>query len=58
MIDYFALALTHGLIALAVIRLMLADAVDSEPDPGEPVAEPDPRPRRKHKGRPGRDRGA
>lgn len=40
MIDYFALALTHGLIALAVIRIMGNDAVDREPEPGEAVPEP------------------
>lgn len=50
MIDYFALALTHGLIALAVIRLMLNDAVDREPGPGEEEAEPQPK-GRKRRGR-------
>lgn len=35
MIDYFALALAHGLIALAVIRLLGNDALDREPVPPE-----------------------
>ena len=35
MIDYFALALMHGLIAVAVIRLLRTDALDREPEPGE-----------------------
>jgi len=35
MIDYFAIALTHGLIALAAWRLCLEDAVDSDPDYGD-----------------------
>lgn len=30
MIDYFALALTHGLIVLAFWRLLQSDALDSE----------------------------
>lgn len=30
MIDYFALALTHGLIVLAFWRLLQNDALDSE----------------------------
>jgi len=31
MIDYFAIALTHGLIALAAWRLLGRDALDHEP---------------------------
>lgn len=30
LIDYFALGLTHGLLALAVIRLMVRGDLDSE----------------------------
>jgi hypothetical protein len=30
MVDYFAIALTHGLIALAVWRLMNRDDLDSD----------------------------
>ncbi|WP_336985448.1 hypothetical protein [Altererythrobacter aquiaggeris] len=30
MIDYFALVLTHGLLALAVVRLMTRADLDSE----------------------------
>lgn len=32
MIDYFALALSHGLLALAAWRLMLRPDLDREPD--------------------------
>lgn len=35
MIDYFALALTHALIALALIRLLRNDALDHD-DAAEP----------------------
>lgn len=37
MIDYFSLALTHGLIALALWRLLRRADLDSEPgeEPGE-----------------------
>lgn len=31
MIDYFAIALTHGLIALAAWRLCLNDELDADP---------------------------
>jgi hypothetical protein len=31
MIDYFALALTHGLIALALWRLLQRSELDAEP---------------------------
>jgi len=35
MVDYFALALSHGLLALAVWRLMLRADLDSDPAPEE-----------------------
>jgi hypothetical protein len=35
MIDYFALALTHGLIALALWRLLQRGELDVETDGGE-----------------------
>ncbi len=31
MIDYFALALGHGLLAIALLRLVLRDGLDSDP---------------------------
>ena len=31
MIDYFAIALTHGLIALAAWRLFMNDELDNDP---------------------------
>ncbi|PKP95170.1 MAG: hypothetical protein CVT75_03190 [Alphaproteobacteria bacterium HGW-Alphaproteobacteria-14] len=31
MIDYFALALGHGLIAIALLRLVLRDGLDADP---------------------------
>lgn len=34
MIDLFALALTHGLLLLMVLRLMRRDDLDREPKPG------------------------
>lgn len=38
MIDYFAIALTHGLLALAVWRLLQRDDLDSEGEaPAKPV---------------------
>jgi hypothetical protein len=43
MVDYFALALSHGLLALAVWRLMLRPDLDSdpaEPAEGEAVSPP------------------
>ena len=39
MIDYFALALTHGLIALAVLRLLGRDDLDRESEPQDPVGD-------------------
>lgn len=35
MIDYFALALTHGLILIALIRLVQNAELDSDPHPDE-----------------------
>jgi hypothetical protein len=49
MVDYFALALSHGLLALAAWRLMLRPDLDSDPaeDPagqaGSPPAKRRPR---------------
>jgi hypothetical protein len=48
MVDYFSLALTHGLMALAIFRLMLRADLDTDPQPPEPAesgepAEPDTR---------------
>jgi len=49
MIDNFALALTHGLIAIAFWRLLQSDALDREkPEPQADEAAPPPA-----KGRPG-----
>ena len=50
MVDYFSLALSHGVLLIALWRLMLRDDLDAEPareDPesGEPAA-PDPAPRK------------
>jgi hypothetical protein len=39
MVDYFSLALTHGLMALAIFRLMLRADLDTDPQPPQP-AEP------------------
>ncbi len=36
MVDYFALALSHGLLALAVWRLLWRDDLDRDPEPGAP----------------------
>ena len=35
MIDYLAIALTHGLLALAAWQLLRRDDLDSEPDEAE-----------------------
>jgi len=35
MVDYFSLALTHALMALAVWRLLLRDDLDRDPDPAQ-----------------------
>lgn len=39
MIDYFALALGHGLIAIALLRLVLRDGLDADPLIGSITAE-------------------
>ncbi|MCZ8018768.1 hypothetical protein [Novosphingobium sp.] len=39
MVDYFALALSHGLLALAGWRLLFRDDLDGDP---EPAAEREP----------------
>jgi hypothetical protein len=38
MIDYFSLALTHGLLVLACWNLLQRDELDSEPEADEPRA--------------------
>jgi hypothetical protein len=38
MIDYFSLALTHGLLALACWRLLLREDLDNETEADEPRA--------------------
>ena len=43
MVDYFSLAVTHGLLALAAWRLMRRADLDRDADPetcGEPASEP------------------
>jgi hypothetical protein len=44
MVDNFALALTHGLLALAAWRLLMRADLDDDPvrDPAEPEAQPSP----------------
>ncbi|GAA4765092.1 hypothetical protein [Novosphingobium ginsenosidimutans] len=44
MVDYFALALSHGLLMLAVWHLLWRDDLDKDPAPpeAEPPAEPKP----------------
>lgn len=49
MIDNFALALTHGLMLIAAIRLWRRDDLDREPGPGDEAGAP----RTKRWGRPG-----
>ncbi len=41
MVDYFAIGLTHLLMALAAWRLVMRDDLDSEPDPGADDISPD-----------------
>ena len=53
MVDYFSLALTHGLLALAAFRLMLRADLDRDPEPQsgdepEPVAAAPVRKRARH----------
>ena len=38
MIDYFSLALTHALLAIACCRLLQRDDLDREPEQEEPRA--------------------
>ncbi len=40
MIDYFSIALTHGLILFACWRLLLRDDLDREGDPSGKAARP------------------
>ena len=44
MIDFFALALTHGLLALACLRILLRGDLDAEAPPQEPTTEPPTKP--------------
>jgi len=41
MIDYFSLALTHGLLLLAVWRLLRRTDLDQESANGDPAPQPD-----------------
>jgi hypothetical protein len=41
-IDYFALALTHGLMAIAAWRLLMRADLDTEPPPAPPMTAPEP----------------
>jgi hypothetical protein len=43
MVDYFALALTHGLLALAAWRLMLRADLDSDPAAEDSTAQAPPK---------------
>ncbi|MEO7248199.1 MAG: hypothetical protein ABIW31_07055 [Novosphingobium sp.] len=36
MVDYFAIGLTHALLALAAWRLLLRDSLDHDPAPQPP----------------------
>jgi len=36
MVDFFAIGLTHGLLALAAWRLLLSDALDQDPSAQPP----------------------
>lgn len=51
MVDYFSLAVTHGLLALAAWRLMLRADLDRDPAPGD-AKDPPVQPPRGGKGRP------
>ena len=46
MVDYFALALTHALLALAAWRLVQRADLDRDPPADEPERTPDPAPKR------------
>ena len=41
MIDFFALALTHGLLALVCLRILLRGDLDAEEAPPPAAAEPE-----------------
>lgn len=41
MVDYFALGLTHALLALAAWRLVTSDALDRDPAPSAEPADDD-----------------
>jgi hypothetical protein len=41
LIDYLALALTHALIVLALMRILRRDELDRENPQAEPLVEPD-----------------
>jgi hypothetical protein len=41
MVDYFAIGLTHLLMAFAAWRLVLRDDLDREPEPGADGRTPD-----------------
>ncbi len=47
MIDYFALALTHALIVIALLRLLVRDDLDREGECAEEAAADLPRSQRK-----------
>ena len=40
MVDYFALGLTHALLALAAWRLLLRESLDHDPAPQPPAQPP------------------
>lgn len=40
MIDYFAIGLTHGLLALAALRMLLRDDLDREDEDDKKLAKP------------------
>ncbi|WP_170324287.1 hypothetical protein [Altericroceibacterium indicum] len=39
MVDYFAIGLSHGLIALAIWRLLMRDDLDQDTDSGDSLRE-------------------
>jgi len=42
MIDYFAIGLTHALLAIAALRLLTRADLDRDPAPGDPETPPEP----------------